>query len=187
MWIKGLNPYLYPIEKAPKYPIIDLVWIQNQAKALEVENIHFQDFLRNVDSNSLDKAVFALSETISPQIECTDCGNCCKSLMVNIDQQEATNLATHLGISRDVFDEKYLSIGESGRMVINSIPCHFLKDNACTVYAHRFAGCKEFPAFHVPDFNKRLFTTFMHYDRCPIIFNVIETLKKDLEWQYDLE
>jgi Fe-S-cluster containining protein len=177
MWIKGLLPYLYPIENKPSYPIVDLEFIKNKAIELEAENLQFHDFLRNLDSLSLDKSVFALSEAISPKIECTDCGNCCKSLMVNIDEEEANNLSAHLGQTRAEFDEKYLDKGESGRMVVNAIPCHFLVGNSCSVYEHRFAGCKEFPAFHVPDFNKRLFTTQMHYDRCPIIFNVMESLK----------
>ena len=98
--------------------------------------------------------------------------------MVNIDEQEANHLSAHLGQTREKFDEAYISKGESGSMVINAIPCHFLVENSCSVYEHRFAGCREFPAFHVPDFNKRLFTTFMHYDRCPIIFNVMENLKE---------
>ena len=104
-------------------------------------------------------------------------------LVVNIDEVEASNLANHLGKTREAFDEAYISKGESGRMVINSIPCHFLVENSCSVYEYRFAGCREFPAFHVPDFNKRLFTTYMHYDRCPIIFNVIETLKEELGFE----
>jgi Fe-S-cluster containining protein len=179
MWIKGLLHYLYPIKNETTYPITDLEYIKTKAIELEAENIQFQDFLRNLDSLSLDKAVFELSEAISPKIQCTDCGNCCKSLMVNIDEEEANNLSAHLGQTRAEFDEKYLDKGESGRMVVNAIPCHFLVGNSCSVYEYRFAGCKEFPAFHVPDFNKRLFTTYMHYDRCPIIFNVIETLKTD--------
>jgi Fe-S-cluster containining protein len=50
-----------------------------------------------MDSESLDQAVQDLSNTISPQIDCTQCGNCCKSLMVNINEQEADHLAQHLG------------------------------------------------------------------------------------------
>ena len=150
---------------------------------LIAENDEFQGFLRQINSQELDNAVFTLSETISPQIDCTSCGNCCKSLMVNIDEAEANHLAKHLGQTRENFDEAYISKGESGRMVINSIPCHFLVENSCSVYEHRFAGCREFPAFHIPDFNKRLFTTYMHYDRCPIIFNVMENLKKVLEFE----
>jgi Fe-S-cluster containining protein len=185
MWIKGFMHYLYPIEKNQTYPIVDLEFIKNKAIELEAENLKFQYFLRNLDSLSLDKAVFELSEAISPKIECTECGNCCKSLMVNIDEEEANNLSAHLGQTRVEFDEKYLDKGESGRMVVNAIPCHFLVGNSCSVYSHRFAGCKEFPAFHVPDFNKRLFTTYMHYDRCPIIFNVLETLKVDSGFKQD--
>lgn len=176
---KRLFSYLYLIKNQTTYPIVDLNYIKAKSVELSAENDEFQSFLRTLDSSDLDKTVFELSETITPKIECTDCGNCCKSLMVNIDNDEANNLAAHLKQSRVEFDEKYLSKGESGNMVINAIPCHFLKENSCTVYSHRFAGCKEFPAFHVPDFNKRLFTTFMHYDRCPIIFNVVETLKKE--------
>jgi len=181
---KRLFSYLCKIKNQHSYPIVDLDYIKTKAGELSAENDQFQSFLRDLDSLSLDKAVFELSESIAPKIECTECGNCCKSLMVNIDEKEADHLAAHLGQNREEFDEKYLSKGESGNMVINAIPCHFLKENSCTVYSHRFAGCKEFPAFHVPDFNKRLFTTFMHYDRCPIIFNVIETLKIDSGFKY---
>ena len=136
-----------------------------------------------MDSETIDLQAFTLSEEITPKIDCTNCGNCCKSLMVNIEEQEATHLAKHLNISRDKFDQTYISKGESGRMVINAIPCHFLSENSCTVYEHRFAGCKEFPAFHIPHLKKRMFTTFMHYDRCPIIFNVIENLKINLQFK----
>ena len=54
MWIKGLKHYLYPIENKATYPITDLDFIKNKAVELEAENIQFQDFLRNLDSLSLD-------------------------------------------------------------------------------------------------------------------------------------
>ena len=95
MWIKGLKRYLYSIKNEPTYPITDLDFIKNKAVELESENIEFQEYLRNLDSLSLDNAVFELSEAISPKIECTDCGNCCKSLMVNIDDNEANHLSAH--------------------------------------------------------------------------------------------
>lgn len=145
------------------------------------QNDIFCNTLRNIDNNQLDALVFELNNKIAPQISCTNCGNCCKSLMVNINNEEANNAAEHLKISRTEFDEKYIAKGESGAMIINSIPCHFLSDNKCTIYEKRFEGCKEFPALDLPNFNKRLFTVFMHYDRCPIIFNVIEALKTQIE------
>ena len=121
--------------------------------------------------------VFELNERITSQIDCTACGNCCKSLMINVTNEEADALSTHLNQTRKDFDTQYLE--KSGTMMLmNAIPCTFLNNDRCTVYEHRFAGCREFPAMHLPDFNKRLFTTFMHYSRCPIIFNVIEGMKE---------
>jgi Fe-S-cluster containining protein len=141
------------------------------------ENDAFIDFLKKAATADLDNMVCLLNEQITPQIDCTTCGNCCKSLMIVVEENEADHLSQHLNQSRENFDAQYIEKGSNGMMLINKIPCHFLSDNKCTVYEHRFAGCKEFPAMHLPNFKERLFTTFMHYNRCPIIFNVVEELK----------
>jgi Fe-S-cluster containining protein len=144
------------------------------------ENDRFRTFLQTINNQGLDQAVHELNDKIAPKIDCTQCGNCCKSLMVLIDNQEADALSTHLHQTRASFDAQHLEKGSNGLMIMNTMPCHFLQNNKCSVYEYRFAGCKEFPAMHMPHFRRRLFTTFMHYDRCPIIFNVVEELKKEL-------
>ena len=100
--------------------------------------------------------------------------------MIVVTHEEADQLSGHLAISRSEFDDRYIEKGAHEMMIINQMPCHFLQDKRCTVYENRFMGCREFPALSIPNFVKRLFTVFMHYDRCPIIFNVLEQLKKDL-------
>ncbi len=156
---------------------INLEIIASIAEEKEIENQQFVTYLKNKDSKEVDEIVLALNDIISSEIDCTQCGNCCKSLMINVSEEEANHLSKHLHQSRNEFENKYLEKGNNGMMIINTIPCHFLNDNKCTVYEHRFAGCKEFPGLHFPDFTKRLFTIFMHYERCPIIFNVVEALK----------
>lgn len=164
-------------------PIIsNLSTIHSLSEEKQEENNLFKEYLRLANTTFVDSIVVKLNNEISPQIDCTSCGNCCKSLMVNVNEQEANNLSAHLKISRSDFDEKYIEKGSS-MMILNSIPCHFLANNACTVYEHRFGGCKEFPALHLPNFRDRVFTTFMHYDRCPIIFNVVEQLKEELHFE----
>lgn len=139
--------------------------------------------MKAYESEAIDTAVSRLNNEISPRIVCTDCGNCCKSLMINVTEKEAGEVASLLHQSRKDFDAQYLEKGGNGMIIINKIPCHFLSDNKCTVYEHRFAGCKEFPALHLPQFKQRLFTTFIQYGRCPIIFNVIEQLKEEMEFE----
>lgn len=159
--------------------VTSLSEIEFLAAQKEIENQSFQQFLKEENGEDVDKIVLQLNEEIAPQIDCTACGNCCKTLMINVANEEAEVLSTHLKLTREIFDEQYLEKGRS-LMVINKMPCHFLEKNKCTVYDHRFAGCREFPGLHLPGFTNRLFTIFMHYNRCPIIFNVVEELKVEL-------
>jgi Fe-S-cluster containining protein len=153
--------------------------IQQFATANEAENERFAALVKTLDGDKVDQLVHSLNEKIAPQIDCTACGNCCKSLMINVTNEEADRLSTYFNQSRKNFDEQYLE--KSGTtMLMNTIPCTFLNNNRCNVYEHRFAGCREFPAMHLPHFTKRLFSTFMHYARCPIIFNIVENLKEEL-------
>jgi len=160
----------------------NLAEIEALAIQKQPENDEFRIFLQSHNEQEIDVAVGELNSRIAPKIDCTSCGNCCKSLMVNINENEADNLSGHLKITREKFDSNYLEKGSNGMMLLNAIPCHFLADNKCSVYEYRFEGCKEFPALHLPGFKKRAFTTFMHYDRCPIIFNVVEQLKEVLQF-----
>ena len=97
--------------------------------------------------------------------------------MINVTPAEAGTVSTHLGIGKSEFKEKYIEESLQGQMIISSIPCHFLKEKMCTIYEHRFSGCREFPHLDRKHFKDRLFGTLMHYAMCPIIFNVVEELK----------
>lgn len=156
---------------------LSLQSIQATAITKQEENDRFVQHLKQLNEEELDTEVQRLDAIISPQVSCTDCGNCCKGLMVNITAAEADRASAHLHMSREDFDEQYVEKGGHDLMILNKIPCHFLDHNKCSIYEVRFAGCREFPALHLPQFNRRLFTVMMHYDRCPIIFNVMEELK----------
>jgi Fe-S-cluster containining protein len=157
--------------------ITNLIEIKSLALAKENENQQFQILLKELDTDQLDSAVFELNEQISTAIDCTQCGNCCRSFMINVEEQEIAVAADFLEESTANFIEKYIEVGSSGRMIINTIPCHFLSEKKCTIYTARFSGCREFPHLHEPGFSKRLFTMFQYYSICPIIFNVLEGLK----------
>lgn len=147
------------------------------AREREDENDSFRMFLTNLDGSDLDEKVHEITNTITPLIDCTACGACCKNLMINLTEENILPVANNLGLSIPAFKEQYVEESSQGQMIMNTIPCHFLNDNKCTVYADRFTECREFPHLHKNNFKGRLFGTLMHYAMCPIIFNVIETLK----------
>lgn len=157
---------------------LNLEKIATDAVEREDENHAFRDFLKQQDNNEVDRLAHELNRLVEPQISCVSCGNCCKSLMVSLDEADAANLAPHLGLSLEQFKEEYTEQGLSGNLVINSVPCRFLEGTACTVYEHRFTDCRDFPSIHKDNFNSRTFSMIMHYGRCPIVYNVWEGLKE---------
>ena len=162
--------------------ILHLETIQQLAAEKENENENFRFFLKEQDGELIDKKVQRLNEWVTEKTDCTSCGNCCKSLLINVTTNEAESLASHLQTSLDTIKERYLDVSPGGKMVISSIPCHFLQGTRCSIYEHRFEGCREFPHLDRPNFTQRLFGTMMYYGTCPIIFNVIESLKQELEF-----
>ncbi len=163
--------------------ITNLQLIASLAKEREEENYHFRSFLKRNDDKKTDKTVHRFNEEISAKIDCTRCGNCCRSLMINLEKSDSQRLSEHLNISEDDFEKNYTETSEEGTTIFNTIPCHFLSDNKCTVYEARPATCSEFPHLHKPGFVFRLFSVIDNYGRCPIVFNVVEELKKSLKFK----
>lgn len=141
------------------------------------ENEAFRLYLMNLDGAKVDEQVHQLNDTIAPQIDCTECGACCKNLMINIIDAEIKPLALVLDMPENHFKEKFIEISHQGQMVMNAIPCTFLKGNKCSVYGKRFNECRDFPHLHKDHFKGRLFGTLIHYAMCPIVYNVVEGLK----------
>ena len=144
------------------------------------ENDAFRSYLQKIDSNELDKKVHAINDIITPQIDCTQCGACCRQLMINVTEEEKLKVAHHLQIIPEDFKDKYLEESMQGKLIMSSIPCHFLAESKCTVYENRFTECRAFPHLHETNFKGRLFGTLVHYAMCPIIYNVVEELKLEV-------
>lgn len=165
--------------------ITQLSVIALAAEEKEAENQAFRTYLGSQESADIDRLVQELDAIVTPQIDCTKCGNCCRSLMINITAAELTNLAAHLNRSEADVTDEYIETGSSNSlMIINAIPCHFLTGNCCSIYEQRFGECREFPGLYRPRFTSRLFAMLMHYGRCPIIYNVLEEMKKRLAFEW---
>lgn len=103
--------------------------------------------------------------------------------MINVTEDDILPVAANLKLSIPTFKERYVEESLQGQMIINTIPCHFLSENKCSIYPDRFTECREFPHLHKSNFKGRLFGTLMHYGMCPIVFNVIEELKVETQFK----
>ncbi|MFM7710131.1 MAG: YkgJ family cysteine cluster protein [Ferruginibacter sp.] len=129
------------------------------------------------NETALDNLTVSINNEVSPLIDCTACGACCRNLMIHVTPEENKRIADTLNMSKESFENQYVESGNAGTQIINAVPCHFLCDSKCRVYEHRYADCRAFPNLDQPRFKTRLFATLMHYGMCPIIFNVVEQLK----------
>jgi len=152
--------------------------IKRLAEQREEENDLFLHHLKKLHPEKTDELVQQINEEVTAAIDCTKCGNCCRSLMIQVNHEEIPTASAALSISTENFESNYLEKSTGGQLIINQIPCHFLQENQCSIYESRFSACREFPPLNLPGFQRRLFALMFHYGSCPIVFNVMETLKK---------
>jgi len=170
--------------------ITDLNKIAADAIKNDDKHVRFRIWLKGKDGDRLDELVHDINERVSAAIDCTQCGNCCRSLMVSVNKEDVTRLARHLNMTEETVREKYIEkSGESDEdgeeeCIVNTIPCHFLSGNKCSIYEHRFSDCREFPYLHLPGFQQRLLNVlFNQYKMCPIVYNVVEELKERMRFR----
>lgn len=164
----------------------DLERIAQFAEEREDENWDFRSFLKyHYESNELDPIVHQLNEEISRQIDCTQCGNCCKQIHPVLDDRDVERFARGIGLSAKEFSNLHLieNEGNSSEYLFNKLPCPFLENNQCINYANRPDDCSSYPHLHKEGFISRLFGVIDNYSICPIVFNVYERLKKQLGYQ----
>lgn len=158
--------------------------IASLAEKRQDENYRFRTFLKNRDDKKTDQVVHRLNDEISAQIDCTTCGNCCKTYMISLEKADITRLSGFLGITDEECMSKYLEVSQEERTIIfNKIPCHFLCENKCTVYAARPEDCRSYPHLHNENFTSRLYGVISNYAVCPIVFNVFERLKDEMRFR----
>jgi len=138
------------------------------AKQKEQDNTSFANFLKVQNSDKIDTIVHQLSDSITPKIDCLECGNCCKNM-----RPKATNEALEPFVEPENIEAyKYL----------RGFACKNLDGNKCKVYIDRPKECSEFPYLHRNNFVTRTHELLQNYEICPIVFNVFELLKKELKW-----
>lgn len=162
----------------------NLQTIAEHARLREAENRAFKTFLRRIPSAKLDAMVETLNAEIEPKIDCTACGNCCRSLHAAALGDELPALAAHLNLSVEDFKARFLAPYKEG-FYFAVKPCPMLQpDNLCSVYARRPISCQTFPNLVEPHFKYRFHLVMEKYPICPIAFNVVEKLKSALGFKH---
>jgi uncharacterized protein len=158
---------------------------QHDDTAAFAHYIHIVWDRENRPDADLDAIVDAIAAEVRAQIDCTACANCCRSIPVGLTYHDIPRLARGVDQPPAAINMLYVDFeaarqrGEWG--VFRHSPCAFLDGTLCTVYPHRPAACRDYPAF-TPDFRWQLEPILSGMGVCPIIFHVIQRLKQRLGW-----
>jgi len=164
----------------------DLNIIKRNSEIREEENFEFRSFLKGQDTDKVDQIVFELYEEVLELIDCTKCANCCIELETCFQNKEIDLLTKHLNIDKDEFirqSTKPDQFGEKDKFSLNSKPCQFLTDKKCSIYELRPEECNSYPNLHKDNFISRLIGVIENYEICPIVYNVYELLKQEMNFK----
>jgi Fe-S-cluster containining protein len=105
-------------------------------------------------------------------LECTSCGRCCRDLTegVKVSYDDAKELARYLRISNKEF---YQTVKKYPDYCVMAQPCHFLKNNRCTVHAKKPTICLMYPLYY------RKESPWLTIATCPAGQKLIDTLLRN--------
>ncbi|MCG3154689.1 MAG: hypothetical protein DKINENOH_01283 [bacterium] len=163
--------------------VTDLARIEKLSKQKENENWQFRSFLRSgrISPRRIDAIVQRLNHEVAPQIDCTKCANCCKTIAPTLDAEDVAAFAKGLAMPSEQLRNQHLMQAEEG-FTFNAKTCPFLVDNKCSNYDHRPKACASYPHLHKDGFVSRTIGVIDNCAICPIVFNVFERLRDELRY-----
>ena len=156
--------------------------VQRLAEELQEENWAFRAWIKSnfdPDDERLMSVVRRLAEDVTARIDCKTCANCCQVLAPSLNRHDLKRLACALDQDVPMLRATYLRRDESGKWELLA-PCPLLDGKLCRVYDVRPKPCREYPHLH-NDFRSHSIARIKDTFLCPIVFNVVEEMKVELE------
>lgn len=154
-------------------------------KKVVVNKSALRRFLRKIEKNpprKLDVLTVAADLEMWKQTDCLSCANCCKTMSPTYTRSDMVRISSHIGMTLDQFQKKYLRKDKEGDWINKSQPCQFLdlEDNKCKIYEVRPRDCAGFPHH-----TKKRIIDYMHVLRqniefCPATYKVVEIMREKL-------
>ena len=157
--------------------LLDLKKIETLALRNADANERFAQILKSKNPERIDTLVKTVSTRVASKIDCTQCANCCRSLIIAPDYPDISRLACAKGLTTQDFKRTYMRRDFEGDMVMKQKPCPFLKNNRCSVYEDRPKLCRRYPYLDESGFVENLARMLRNLSVCPIAYNTFESLK----------
>jgi len=161
-----------------KSPVIQLELIAQYALEHQAEWKKFREDISQIPVGKVDELFQPIVKEVTSNIDCTACGNCCRYQEPGVDNEEISRLAKLNDMDEVTFRKQFIKAEGHEVQYLCSNPCMFLAGNKCSIYADRPLSCADFPGLHRPGLKWRMNQMEENYSHCPIVFNVVEEVKK---------
>lgn len=165
--------------------LTDLVQIKRFGEQKRGENERFRRHLKT--HNFVERKLRHIAEEVEEQINCLECGNCCRVATAKLAQRDVEKLTKFLGLTLAQFRREYTVMTEDEGLILKrdeETGCVFLSGNECTVYEARPGSCEDFP--HVVrgagSLQSRMWAFIDRACYCPIVYNTMEAWKVNEEF-----
>ena len=162
------------------HPITDLDEIRRLTEERSAQDSAFRVYVTRSlgwSDRRLSALVHDIAEEVTASIDCTRCGACCRELDVNLTPLDIHALAWRLKMTPAEFTKRHARRGEAEDHEIAAKPCPFLSGTICSVYDDRPETCRSYPHLRKA-FRAVGLKDLRHASVCPIVFNVLEELKR---------
>lgn len=143
----------------------------------------FLSRLQKQRPRGLDRIILRADQSIWKNLDCLDCGNCCKTMSPTYTTSDISRIAKHLGMTETAFKRKWLERDNNGDWLNRQLPCQFFDQdtNKCNIYEVRPKDCAGFPHH-----TKKKMVDYMHVykqniEYCPATFRVVQKMMLEMQ------
>ncbi|AGK98575.1 YkgJ family cysteine cluster protein [Clostridium pasteurianum] len=153
--------------------------IEEEFKKAEDENYAFRTYLKNhADSDELDEQFAKLHSELFHNYDCNKCRNCCKIYSITFEETEIESAAKLLKMTKGEFMNKHIEMTANGYEVKGK-PCYFLSESGiCKIESCKPEGYRDYPFTNKPERLFSLYSIIGSAGVCPVVFEILERLKK---------
>jgi len=103
-------------------------------------------YLGRFDIKNFDHIVRDYQDEAFEEVDCLQCGNCCRKVGPRFGESDVKRLARVVGFDRAAFVRDVLVRDEDPGWRLRTLPCPYVgEDNRCSVYEDRPRDCESYP------------------------------------------
>ncbi len=142
--------------------------------------ISFLKKLKQLRKIPLERLFNEAHDEAFSQIDCLECGRCCRELGPRLNNKDVTRLARRERLKPADFIKTLLKTDDDNDLVFKKMPCPFLgSDNYCFVYEDRPDACRDYPHMDHGRQTGRISLHIENLSYCPAVILAVEELMKN--------